>query len=301
MDTDLLKTFLVLAQEAHMTRAASRLHLTQPAVSAQLKRLEDELGQRLFERGRRGTTLTEAGRLFEGHARHVLDGLERGKRALDQLAGLERGTLSIGGGATAMTYLLPPLLARFHKDHPGIHLFVREQGSANTMAAVRTGELELGIITMPIGGQLERQERDALHTTTWVRDELRLITPPGHRLEHAERFEWSHLNAEPLVLFEAGAAVRTLLDHRLSSAGIAPRVVMELRSIETIKRMVAQGIGLGFVSALALAHAEEGLTSVQDPVERQLAIVRRKDRPLSPAASVFFERLLHLSNPPLRN
>ena len=190
MELDLLRTFVLLAELGHMTRASKRLHLTQPAVSAQLRRLEESVGRPLFDRHPKGLVLTEAGEVFLGTAREALDCVARGRVALDELEGLERGSLSVGGGATATTYLLPPLLGLFHGGHPGIHIFVREQGSARTLASVERGDLDLGIVTL-LGGAASVGRGVAV--APWVEDELQLIVPPGHRLEGGSGFEWANV------------------------------------------------------------------------------------------------------------
>ncbi len=210
MDIGNLQTFLTLAKIGHMTRAARQLHLTQPAVSAQLQKLEDELGQKLFDRTPKGMVLTEAGELWRTHVEEALATLLAGERALDELMGLERGALSIGGGATATTYLLPRLLGQFHARHPGIQLFVREQGSQIVLESVLAGELELGIVTLPVSTQ-----KAPVHIEPWIEDELHLIVPRGHALASAKSFAWKDLEGESLVLFEAGSAVRDLIDGQL--------------------------------------------------------------------------------------
>jgi len=277
-----LKSFLVIAAEGHMTRAAHRLHLTQPAVSTQLKRLEEELGQALFHRTPKGLVLTQAGTLFRGFVEDALRRLEDGAQALAQLAGLEQGTLSIGGGATATTYLLPALLGHFHEQHPAIRIYVREQGSRGVVDAVLAGQLDLGVVTLPVEDPGPR-----LAVTPWIEDELRLIVPPGHRLAGRGTFRWADLAGSPLVLFEAHTSVRNLIDGRLADAGTPVDIVMELRSIESIKEMVAQGIGAAFVSRYALRGREEGLRCADDPLARTLAIVHRADRRLSAAGDAF--------------
>lgn len=287
MELDWLRSFLALAARGKMTRAAESLHLTQPAVSSQLARLESELGTRLFDRTPRGMTLTEAGRAFRVHAEGALERLEDGRRALGELRGLERGTLRIGGGATATTYLLPPLLGRFHARWPGIRLFLREQGSRAVVDAVVAGELDLGVVTLPI----VEPEGAQLAIERWVEDELVLIVPRRHRLARQRRFGWADLAGQPLVLFEAGTAVRELIDHGLAGAGIAPSIAMELRSIESIKQMVAQGIGAGFVSRFALPRRARALVCQEGPLRRDLALVHRRDRTLPAAARAFLEGL----------
>ncbi|MFT4622992.1 MAG: DNA-binding transcriptional LysR family regulator [Myxococcota bacterium] len=282
MELGPLRSFLEVARQGHVTRAARRLHLTQPAVSNHLARLEDELGLSLFHRTPQGMVLTDAGRLFRPFAEAAFLSLDDGQRQLARLAGLERGNLSVGGGATATTYLLPDLLRRFHEEHPGIRLYVREQGSCGVLAAVRAGILDLGIVTLPVAAT-------GLVVVPWVEDSLQLVVPAGHPLEGRSSFEWSDLAGVPLVLFEADTAVRQLIDAALQAAGVNPVIVMELRSIESIKQMVAQGIGAAFVSRFAIT---QGLPTISPPGEgltRTLALVWRAERPPSLAAQAFLD------------
>ncbi len=294
-----LRTFLAIAREGHMTRAATHLHLTQPAVSAQLAKLEEELGQPLFDRTPKGMVLTEAGTTFRSYVERALARIEDGRIALDELIGLQRGSLSVGGGATATTYVLPPVLGRLHEEHSAIRFFVREQSSQQSVEDVLSGELDLGIVTLPVKMPLESRAPAAkLEIEPWVEDELRLIVPPEHPLSEKDSFRWAELDDQPLVLFEAGSAVREIIDHRIEEAGIAVDIVMELRAIESIKQMVAQGIGAGFVSQFALASPEQGLRCVEEPIQRELAVIYRSDRTHSPAARAFRE--LMKAQPPAK-
>ncbi|AWV90660.1 LysR family transcriptional regulator [Bradymonas sediminis] len=288
MDINQLHAFLAVAREGQMTRAARQLHRTQPAISAQIAKLEEDLGQRLFDRTSTGMVLSDAGRTFRGYAQAALARLEDGRNALDQLRGMQRGSLSIGGGATATTYLLPSILGRFHAKYPGIRFFVREQPSKVVIEQVLEGQLDLGVVTLPI--HLSSTGSDVsthLEVEEWVQDEMRLIVPPGHALHGRREFAWSELAAEPLVLFEAGSAVRGLLDRAMSSARVDVDIVMELRSIESIKQMVAQGIGCAFVSQFALSGPGDGLRCIEGPIQRRLAVIYRNDRTQSPAARAF--------------
>ncbi len=292
MDIKQLQTFLTIAREGHMTRAANQLHLTQPAVSAQLSKLEEQVGQTLFDRTPTGMVLSEAGQVFRTYVEEALARLEDGQVAIDQLIGLQRGSLSVGGGATATTYLLPPILGRFHEEHTGIRFFVREQSSQQSVEDVLSGELDLGIVTLPIKGSSEsRAPISKLEIDPWVEDELRLIVPPEHALSRASNFDWTDLHEQPLVLFEAGSAVRAIIDERIDAANIDVDIVMELRAIASIKQMVAQGIGAGFVSQFALGQPEEGLRCVEEPIRRRMAVIYRSDRTQSPAARAFLEMM----------
>lgn len=293
MELTPLRYFRVIAMTGHMTRAAQTLGVTQPALSAMLKKLEAEVGTDLLHRMGRGVALTEAGRTFLAFANEAVLAAEAGQKAVRELVGLERGSIRVGGGATAITYLLPPVVSRVRKQHPGLRFFIREAGSSAVAAAVLSGELDLGIITLP----LKLPGSGDLMTIPLVEDELRLIVPPGHPLRAGGRtekaragFRWKDVEGQPFVAFEAGSAVRGVIDHESAAAGVSLNVVMELRSIEGIKQMVAAGIGAGLVSRFALKEGE-GLTCRDGRISRALAIVRRRDRVPS-AAGAEFERVL---------
>jgi DNA-binding transcriptional LysR family regulator len=291
-----LRYFRAIARIGHMTRAAGELGVSQPALSASLKKLESEVGAQLLHRTGRGVELTEAGRTFLTYADDAVRRAEAGVRAVRQLAGLEAGSIRVGGGATATTYILPPVVSRIRRRHEGLRFYVREAGSTAVAAAVVSGELDLGIVTLPIAGSGGHGKPDLL-TLPLVEDELRLVVPPDHRLAGRRGFRWSDIANEPVIAFEAGTAVRTLIDQASLAAGVSLSVVMELRSIESIKQMVAAGIGVGFVSRFALIGGRgegpaEGLTCREAKLSRSLAIVRKADRIPSPAAAEFEKELV---------
>lgn len=317
-----LRYFKAIAQHGHMTHAARALGVSQPALSAMLAKLEKEVGAELMHRTGRGVALTEAGKVFLQHAEDALRRADAAVVAVRELTGLQRGSIRIGGGATATTYLLPPVVSRIRGKHPGLRFYVREAGSNAVAAAVLSGELDLGIVTLPI----RHPEAEDLLSIPLVDDELRLIVPRGagsspQRTPRAQRktksetgkhnsslppsvfsvfslvnsgFRWKDLTGVPVVAFEAGTAVRELVDSASAKAGVALNVVMELRSIESIKQMVAAGIGVGFVSRFALEEGE-GLVCKEGKLARGLAIVRRRDRLPSPAAAEFERELLHMA------
>ncbi len=282
MELTPLRYLSVIAREGHLTRAAQLLGVTQPALSAMLKKLEQEVGAPLMHRTARGVELTEAGRVFVEHAEQSVRSADAGVEAVRELLGLARGSIRVGGGATVTTYLLPPVISEFRSEHAGIRFYVREGGSREVALAVALGELDLGVVTLPVrqSGEVE------LIVRTLIDDELLLIVPPGHALEGRKTFRWGDLDGEAMVAFEPASAVRQVIDQSLASAGVAVEVVMELRSIESIKRMVREGIGLALVSRFALGEAE-GLRCRDGRVTRSLAIVRRGDRVPSAAVAAF--------------
>lgn len=282
-----LRYFVAIATAGHMTRAARTLGVSQPALSAALHKLEAEVGAKLLNRSRRGVELTEAGKAFVHHAQDALRRAEAGIQAVREVLGLERGSLRVGGGATATTYLLPTVVSAVRRSHPGLRFYVREAGSAAVADAVLAGELDLGIVTLPV----IHPDSDGLVRVPLVEDELRLILPPRHHWSGRRWFRWSDLAGQPVVAFEGGTAVRHVIDRAAAAAGIALDVVMELRSIESIKQMVAAGIGVGFVSRFALREGD-GLTCKDGRLARGLAMVRRRGVEPAPAAAVFERELL---------
>jgi LysR family cyn operon transcriptional activator len=297
MELTALRQFVAVCRHAHVTRAARELGVTQSALSAMLKRLETELGTELLHRTAKGVRTTQTGAAFLRHAQESLNAADAGARAVRELTNLQRGSLRIGGGATAVSYLLPPVISRFRHAHPGVTFYVREAGSASVATAVASGELDLGIVTLP----LSRAEAGELLVTPLVDDELRLIGFPlgamgtASLLTHkasatASTFRWRDLDGVPVVAFEGGTAVRALIDDAARAAGIRLRVVMELRSIEGIKGMVAAGVGVGFVSRFAL-RAGEGRACKDASLTRSLALVRSNAR-LPSAAERAFEAML---------
>lgn len=281
-----LRQFVTIAKAGSLTEAARTLGVGQPALSVMLRKLDAEVGATLTHRTRRGVELSDAGRVFLVHATEALRQADQGVAAVREVVGLGAGSLRIGGGATAITYILPPAVSAFRRQHPGVRFFVREAGSSAVAAAVASGELDLGIVTLPI----PRADEARLLTTTLADDELRLIVPDGHRLGRKRTFTWADLAEEPVVAFERGSAVRELIDRHARNAGVELMVVMELRAIEPIKRMVAAGIGVGFVSRFALP-ARVGLPCRHD-LSRRLVLVKSSQRPPSAAAAAFERTLI---------
>lgn len=290
MDLRTMRYILSIAEHGHMTRAAGALGVSQPALSAALAKLEEELGAALFHRTGRGVEPTDAGRVFLEHAANTLRAAEAGAAAVRELVGLETGSIRVGAGATAAGYLLPEAIRAVQREHPGLRFSIREAGSAAVAEGVISGELDLGIVTLPI----EHPRGDDLMVVRRIPDELRLIVPEGHRLSGKRSFQWEDLRGEPVVAFEAGSAVRRRIDEAAAAHGVALLVVMELRSIESIVQMVRAEIGVGFVSKHGLPEGA-GLrpaTGAGGPIERELGVVRRRDRVPSHATAAFERALL---------
>lgn len=289
MDLQLLRSFIAVAETGSITAAAERIGITQPALSRRLAQLEDHLGVELLMRGRRGAQLTELGRLVEAEARAMVARYDRLRDTVASHQRLEGGTVRMGGGATAVSYVLPEAIAAFRATYPQVRFQLREAGSSEVADDVVAGRLELGVVTLPV------RERD-LAVTPLITDRIVLVARQDHPLAQRRRLRVADLADQPFVAFEGGSALRQIIDARLREAGVEINVVMELRSIPAILRMVYTTGNLAFVSRLGM-DAESDVIELPVPglrIERRLAVIARRGVNLSPAAAAFSERLNHL-------
>ncbi len=283
MDLLLLRSFLAVADHRTITRASRALGLTQPALTRRLQLLEEDVGAPLFERSRRGMALTDAGRLVADEARLLVDRYTAMQEQVRARLTLEKGVVRIGGGATAVSFLVPQAIARFQKAHPGVRFHVREAGSREVEADVLDERIELGIVTLP----LHSKEFDVVPLR---RDRIVLVAAPGHPLARRRRVDVKDLAGHSFVGFEAGSAIRQLIDTALREAGVEVNVQMELRSIAATLEMVTHTQSLAFVSQLGVEGRDTGLTVIDVKgltIHRGLALISKMGRPMSPAAGAF--------------
>jgi DNA-binding transcriptional LysR family regulator len=281
MDVKRLRSLLAVAEAGSITVAAELEHLSQSALSRRLQQLEGDLGAQLLVRGRHGIELTAAGRQAVEEARGIVARYDRLRRGIVEQIGLESGTVRIGGGATVTSYLLPPRITEFQSAHPGIRFYVKEAGSREIAADVSTGELELGVVTLPVpSADLEIAELGV--------DEIVVVARTDHPFT-ARRARLTDLEGQPFVAFEHGSAIRQAIDAAMRTAGVHIDIVMELRSIPTMLRMVATAGHLAFVSRVSLA----GETDIRPvhvrglEVSRRLGLATRVGFPLSAPAEAF--------------
>ena len=241
-----LRVFTAVAEASSFSRAAASLRLSQPAVSKTVQELERQVGLSLFDRSGRSPRLTDAGAALLARARELF-GVERvAEEELGALRGLERGLLRVGASTTVATYFLPPLLARFHAEHPAVTLRVL---SANTRAVARRlleGRLDIALVEGPVSHQ-------RISVTPWRDDELVVIAPAAHPLVRKKRVTAADLAAESFILREPGSGTRMVAEAALAEHGVHPRATMQLGSTEAIKQAVAAGLGLAVVSRAAAA------------------------------------------------
>lgn len=284
-----MRSLLAVAEHGAVTDAAAALGLSQSALSRRIDQLEAALGAPVLERVGRGVALTAIGHIALEEGRLLVQRYERLKARIHEHSTLEAGMVRIGGGATAVGFLLPRAIAAFRKQHPGIVFQVKEAGSRDIESAVVQEELELGIVTLPTRTR-EVEEKPL------VRDRIVLVASKDHPLARGTGTDAQALSGQNLVGFEAGTALRWLIDAALREAQVQVNVVMELRSVAAILQMVETTGSLAFVSELAVTSGNARRTVVPIRVrglsiQRDLALINKQGRSLSPAAREFARRL----------
>ncbi|WHZ16130.1 MAG: Transcriptional regulator, LysR family [Nitrospira sp.] len=222
-----LRYFLAVADALHFTKAAEGLHVSQPALSAQVKQLEQEVGVPLFDRLGRSVHLTRAGMIFREHARRALREMELAQATIAQEEGLQRGQLTVGVVQTVNAYLVPEIVTRFSTKYPLVSLKLDELSGPDIEAGVENGALDMGIGFVPVTS--ERIENQPLFEEDFV-----LIASPGHRLAKRRQLSLSALAEESLILLPDIFCTRRLLNASFERVGAQPKIIVEMNSIEGI-------------------------------------------------------------------
>jgi len=288
LDLHKLRVFAAVAEHEHVSRAATELRMSQPALSAHVHDLERHFGAPLIERAGRNIRLTEAGRVARDYARRILALTVELDEAMDDLQELRAGQLRLGASVTVGAYLLPADLGVFRRHYPDVTVTVEIVNTETIVDRLRHGELHLGLIS-------DGLEDPEVEVEPYRDDELVTIVPPDHRWAGAE-IEAAALAAEPLILREHGSATRAIIEQALAGAGVQPAIGLELGSTEAVKGAVAAGLGFSFVSACAVVHelADGRLarTTVRGlALQRQFQIARRRGRRLTAAETAFMAML----------
>jgi DNA-binding transcriptional LysR family regulator len=285
-----LEAFLAVVRERSFSRGARHIHLSQPTLSQHIKELERELGTRLFVRRARQVTLTEAGRVFEGHAARMATAARDARRAVSEVDGLHRGSLLVGASTTPGIYLLPRVLSLFRARHPGIEVTLQIANSRVIEERVRADGLDLGVVGGHVLGPGERC------VAAGILDELVLITPPRHPWARRGRAHRRDLAAERVLVREPGSATRQVMERALLQAGITPAQTMELDHTEAIKQCVMAGLGVAFVSVYAVRAEARARRLVVVPVRglrirRHFHVIHGEQRTLGASARAFLSIL----------
>jgi DNA-binding transcriptional LysR family regulator len=286
MDLDQLHTFLEIVRLKSFSKAAQSCFRTQPAVSAQVRQLEQDLNAPLFERLGTKIALTPAGQIFAQYAEQILDLRRRAQDAINELERTPRGELVIAANEATCIYVLPRVFSEFKKQFPNVQILVDRSYGSRVVEAVVENQADFGITQLPVTEK--RVQVAKIHS-----DEIKMIVPVGHPLAGLDRVEATLLAGHPLLLPKTGTT-RTRLSSWLEPAEEVTTISMELDSTEMIKRFVLTGLGVGFVAG---THAQEEIAAgklvaislAPEPMVRQIGLIYRKDKALSKAALGFIE------------
>ena len=282
-----MECFLAVARLGNLSRAAEEMFLTQPTLTARLKALEEEVGDRLFVRTSRGMRLTDAGRELVPYAERAVGSFEEGKRRLEDLRGASGGRLVIGASPGVGTYALPGLLERFAAAYPRVSVSVRTGHSEEILEMTLKEEVQLGLTRA-----MRHPEIESLRLYD---DELVLVVDPGHRFTRKGSADLAEIGEEQLIFFDHDSSYFEQTHALFRNAGIGELRMMEVDNIEAAKRMVEHRLGVAFLPRTAIVRSVAAGNLVLIPVSenpemsRTIVALRRRDSPASGPVAAFLD------------
>lgn len=289
MNLHLLRIFSTVAECGGFSQAAEALYISQPAVSKGVQELERQLATKLLDRSGHKVVLTEAGSLLQQHARQIFALEHSAEVALEQLHGLERGQLALGGSHTTGTYLLPPILGMFHRRYPGVKLSLEIANTQQVVEHLLAGMLDTAFVEGPV-------QESGVVIQPWRVDKLIVIAAPDHPLVHQQPITLNQLLMEPFIIRESGSGTRAVLEQALRERNAQIQIAMELGSNQAVKQAVSAGLGISIVSeATIIVALKAGMLAALEVPEfvltRMLTQVFVASRPPSRAQTAFQELL----------
>lgn len=286
MDINQLEVLATVARERSFSRAAEVLGRSQPAVSQAISRLESQLGETLFDRSSKDGTLTPAGELLLDHAHQILNIRREAEVSIRELRSLQNGKVTISANEHTVFYLLPKI-ASFTEKHPNIKVEVKRGVASRIPKQVMAREAELGVISF-------KPADDSVHSIPVFTDELVLVLAPSHRLAGEKTVSIKKLGKEVFIAHNAISPYRQRVVETFEKSRIPLNIVIELPSLEAIKRLVERGTGIALIPRLTAENEIESgsLIAVTVPemrLERELNIIYRRNAALSHAATAFLE------------
>lgn len=283
-----LVTFCTVVDEGGFTRAADVLSMSQPAVSKQVKTLEQKLQTELLVRAGRQVSLTPAGELVYSYSKRIIHTIEELRGALENLAVPGYGRLSIGAVSTVAMFTLPDLLGRFSREYPLVTVHVRTGSVDGVMQMVLRNEIDIGLVTVPLSHEL-------LHTMPLFRDRILLVASPDTPWARRPVVEPQDLGNMPMIAYERDSKFRAYVDASFQAAGFTPDVIMEFDSHEAVKAMVTAGFGVAMMPSSAVAADIEKGNLVEltiagfEELARITSLIIRRDRHQSPPVRAFLD------------
>ena len=288
MEMHQLRYVVAVARNGNFSRAAEQCHVAQPSLSQQIQKLEEELGERLFDRMKREVKLTTAGNVFLRRAVKILEEVDAAKRETSDARSLLHGTLVVGVLPTIAPYLLPEVLIAFSQKFPGIETEVHEDTTSHLLKQVLAYEVDIALASRPID-DARLQVRDLFE------EELKLALPPAHRLTRKRSLRISDLRDEQLIVMKPGHCLGDQVLNFCERSDVRPKISFRGTQLETIQALVCSGIGISLIPAMAIRSDRKNLPeyrSLTNPrPKRKIVAVWPKQRSLSRAASEFLKIL----------
>ncbi len=286
MNLDQIRNFYEVAVHKSFTLAAEKLYRTQPAISTQVRILEEELGEKLFDRIGKKVCLTQAGEILLPYAERLLNLHNEAKLAITELNATPKGKILIGANEATCIYVLPQIFALFKKKYPEVQISIYRNFSKKVVDKISDNQLDFGIVTLPVAN------RD-LNVMPIAEDELWLVTSPSHPLAARTTINLNELVPFPIIFHKAGTTRERLMKH-FGKLWDKLNISMELASIETIKKFVSIGMGISIVpKSYVQNESEQGtlrLIRIKNlKMIRKLGLIYRKNRYLSRASKAFLE------------
>lgn len=286
MDFDQLETFLEVARHASFSRAAERRFRTQPAISSQIRALEEEVGARLFDRSGGKVALTGAGKIFQQYTEKTLEARKTMLVTIAETERVPRGEIVVGANEGTCLHILPEVFAEFRKLYPEVGVQISRLERAKILESIIDNSVDFGVVSTPV--EDKRLTVVAIH-----RDELVVIVPPNHPLGGTQKATIADVARFPLLLPKLGRT-RDSLEDLFHERGLKPKIAMELDSSELLKRFVAADVGVGFIARSNViedvkAGALAAIPISDSSIRRDLALVFRRDKALSRAALAFID------------
>src|SRR5215475_9275716 len=286
MDFDQLETFLEVARHASFSRAAEKRFRTQPAISSQIRGIEEEVGAKLFDRSGGKVSLTAAGKAFLKYVEETLDARKAMMVAIAEMERVPRGEIIVGANEGTCLHILPHVFAEFKKQYPEVSVNIKRVDYAKVLELIIDNSVDFGVVSLPVND-------NCLTVVLVYRDDLVLITPPHHPLGKMKSTTIADASKYLLIVPKAGHT-RDAIEQLFHERRLKPNFTMELDSSELLKRFVAADVGIGFIAKSNVQEdvqanmlAAIALADVQ--IRRDLALVFRKDKALSRAALAFID------------
>ena len=286
MEMHQLLYVVAVARKANFSRAAEQCHVSQPSLSQQIQKLEDELGERLFDRLKRQVKLTPHGEVFLHRAVRILEEVDAAKREATDARNLLRGTLTVGVLPTIAPYLLPAVMAEFTEKFPGVEIVVQEDTTERLLKLALGYEIDFALASQPI-------KEDRLEVRELFSEELLLALPPGHRLARKRAVSAADLERERLIVMKEGHCLGDQVLGFCAGRDLHPKISFRSAQLETVQALVSAGLGISLIPAMAAQPDRAGAPAYRPMTApkptRKIATVWPKQRPPGRAATEFLK------------